>query len=216
MTLLLLALCIFETISRVFCLLMVNILEVNLFSSQIVNWMTSESIVRESDHKIHNTVIYNKYLNAGIKNFPRQKNEVWRVVTGCLLIVSRATTLVIRYESILEPLKAPWLPRVCVYYARVICYYFVVIFVIPTAKMINKTETPTTTKSNIIKEKKHKKKEKRAKDTPKAADDNTAKIENTPKAEDENAIKIGEVSEPPSERNVSQCNKKYTTRYNRI
>ena len=81
--------------------------------------------------------------------------------------------------------------------------------------MINKTETPTTTKSNIIKEKKHKKKEKRAKDTPKAADDNAVKIENTPKAEDENAIKIGEVSEPPSERNVSQCNKKYTTRYNR-
>ena len=55
--------------------------------------------------------------------------------------------------------------------------------------MINKTETPTTTKSNIIKEKKQKKKDKRAKDTPKAADDNTVKIENTPKAEDENAIK---------------------------
>ena len=82
--------------------------------------------------------------------------------------------------------------------------------------MINKTETPTTTKSNIIKEKKQKKKDKRAKDTPKAADDATVKIENTPKAEDENAIKIGEVSEPPSERNVSQCNKKYTTRYNFI
>ena len=49
--------------------------------------------------------------------------------------------------------------------------------------MINKTETPTTTKSNIIKEKKHKKKEKRAKDTPKAADDNTVKVEHTPKAE---------------------------------
>ena len=80
--------------------------------------------------------------------------------------------------------------------------------------MINKTETPTTTKSNIIKEKKQKKKDKRAKDTPKAADDATVKIENTPKAEDDNAIKIGEVSEPPSERNVSQCNKKYTTRYN--
>ena len=80
--------------------------------------------------------------------------------------------------------------------------------------MINKTETPTTTKSNIIKEKKQKKKDKRAKDTPKAADDDTVKIENTPKAEDENAIQIGEVSEPPSERNVSQCNKKYTTRYN--
>ena len=81
--------------------------------------------------------------------------------------------------------------------------------------MINKTETPTTTKSNIIKEKNQKKKDKRAKDTPKAADDDTVKIENTPKAEDENAIQIGEVSEPPSERNVSQCNKKYTTRYNR-
>ena len=80
--------------------------------------------------------------------------------------------------------------------------------------MINKTDTPTTTKSNIIKEKNQKKKDKRAKDTPKAADDDTVKIENTPKAEDENAIKIGEVSEPPSERNVSQCNKKYTTRYN--
>ena len=76
MILLLLALCIFETISRVFCPLMVNILEVNLFSFQLVNWMTSESIVRESDHKIHNTIIYDKYLNAGIKNFPRQKNEV--------------------------------------------------------------------------------------------------------------------------------------------
>ena len=82
--------------------------------------------------------------------------------------------------------------------------------------MINKTETPTTTKSNIIKEKKHKKKEKRAKDTPKAADDNTVQIENTPKAEDENAIKIGEVSEPPSERNVSQLLQNYTNRYNRI
>ena len=78
--------------------------------------------------------------------------------------------------------------------------------------MINKTETPTTTKSNIIKEKNQKKKDKRAKDTPKAADDDTVKIENTPKAEDENAIKIGEVSEPPSERNVSQCNKKYGSR----
>merc|ERR1712072_629397 len=97
----------------------------------------------------------------------------------------------------------------------------VVIFVIPTAKMINKTETPTTTKSNIIKEKKHKKKEKRAKDTPKAADDNTVQIENTPKAEDENAIKIGEVSEPPSERNAfwalkrlkkSQPKKKHQTK----
>ena len=65
--------------------------------------MTSESTVRESDHKIHNTIIYNRYLKAGIKNLPRQKNEVGRVVTGCLLIVSRATTLVIRYESRLEP-----------------------------------------------------------------------------------------------------------------
>merc|ERR1712020_585660 len=78
----------------------------------------------------------------------------------------------------------------------------VVIFVISTAKMINKTDTPTTTKSNIIKEKNQKKKDKRAKDTPKAADDDTVTIENTPKAEDENAIKIGEVSEPPSERNA--------------
>ena len=105
MILLLLALCIFETISRVFCPLMVNILEVNLFSFQLVNWMTSESIVRESVHKIHNTIIFNKYLNARIKNFPMQKNEVQRrVVTGCFLIVSRATTLVIRYESIVEPL----------------------------------------------------------------------------------------------------------------
>ena len=102
MILLLLALCIFETISRVFCPLMVNILEVNLFSFQLVNWMTSESIVRESDHKIHNTIIYNKYLNAGIKNFPRQKNEVNSYTL--LSVVSRATTLVIRYESILEPL----------------------------------------------------------------------------------------------------------------
>ena len=81
--------------------------------------------------------------------------------------------------------------------------------------MINKTETPTTTKTNITKEKKLKKKEKRGKDTSKAADDNATEIENKPKAE-ENAIKIGEVLEPPSERNVSQCNKNYSTCYNGI